>query len=111
MLPEEYRIGEETQLHLLEPVGRFDMTRVSWILGNSKVVIELDAHFSRAIELLMVKPIDLSVGMYHVVDALEVERVQQRLIEGNPDGHSISKMSQEDLPIIHEAGQLELMTI
>ena len=111
MLSQEYRIGEETQLHFLEPIGRFDMTRVSWILGNSKIVIELDSHFSRAFELLVVKPVDLSVGMYHVVDSLEVERVQQRLVEGDPDWHSIGKMSQEDLPIIHEAGQLELTTI
>ena len=51
------------------------------MLGNSKVVIKLNAHFTRSLDLVVVEVIQLSVGFNHVVNRLAIVGVEERLVE------------------------------
>jgi hypothetical protein len=51
------------------------------MLRNSKVVIELNAHFTCSLDLVVVEVIKLGVGFNHVVNRLAIVGVEERLVE------------------------------
>ena len=76
------------------------MALVLGVLGDSEVVVELDAHLAGSLQDVVIEVVDLSVCVDNVVNTLEVEGVQERLIEGDPDGHTVGKVGQKNLSIV-----------
>lgn len=100
LLAEENGVSEDSQLHLVEPVGSVNVAGVLGVLGNTEVVVELDTDPASSLQNIVIEVVYLSVSVNHIVAALEVVRVEQRLVESDPNRNTVSKVSEEDLSIV-----------
>lgn len=80
------------------------MADIFRILGNTEIIVELDPDLPCPLQLLVIEPVDPRMGMDQIIHAMKMEGVQEWLIECDPNGHAIGKISQQDLSVVHKAG-------
>jgi hypothetical protein len=102
LLPAEDWVSKEAKLHLVKPIGSTDMTGISRVLRDSEIIIELDSDSALSFQLVVIELVDLGMCVDNIVNALEVESVEQWFIESDPDWNSVGEMREKNFAVIDE---------
>lgn len=78
------------------------MARISRVLRDSKIIIELDSDSALPFQLVVIELVDLGMCVDNIVNSLEVESIEQWLIESHPDWNSVGEMREKNFAVIDE---------